>query len=91
MYKRLHAIVFGKVQGVGYRAFIYDKALYLGLKGFVRNLPDGTVEIEAEGDEISIYRLLDSAKKGSPLANVTNVDYKIYDDLRGYTKFEITY
>ncbi|KAA0258011.1 acylphosphatase [Deferribacter autotrophicus] len=91
MYKRLHAVVFGKVQGVGYRAFIYDKALSLGLKGFVKNLPDGTVEIEAEGDEIYLFQLLDKAKKGTPLTNVTNVDFKIYDDLKGYTTFKIAY
>ena len=45
--KALHAFVSGRVQGVGYRAFTRNKAKLLGLRGFVRNLPDGRVEVYA--------------------------------------------
>ena len=44
-------IVSGHVQGVGFRAFVRDTARALGVKGWTRNLPDGSVEMEAEGDE----------------------------------------
>ena len=89
--KRLHAIVYGRVQGVGYRAFIYDKALYLGLKGFVKNLPDGSVEIEAEGEEKDLFKLIEFAKSGPPLSNVTNIEYDFYEDLKNYDTFKISY
>ena len=47
---QLHCIVSGRVQGVGYREFAANMARELGLKGFVANLPDGSVEILAQGD-----------------------------------------
>ena len=45
----LHAIVRGRVQGVGFRYWVLEQARAQGLKGWVRNCPDGTVEVEAEG------------------------------------------
>ena len=48
--KRLHLIIEGKVQGVFYRASAMEKAVSLGLSGFVRNLPGGEVELVAEGN-----------------------------------------
>ncbi|MGA1863085.1 acylphosphatase [Deferribacter thermophilus] len=91
MIKRLKAKVFGRVQGVGYRAFVYDKALYLNLKGYVKNLPDGTVEVDVEGEEDSLLKLLDYLKVGPPLSNVTNVDYEFVDELVNYSEFKIRY
>lgn len=54
----LHAIVSGKVQGVGFRATTHHFALNLGLTGSVRNLPDGTVEINAQGNQEILDKLL---------------------------------
>ncbi|WP_456395511.1 acylphosphatase [Desulfurobacterium sp.] len=89
--KRLHAFISGKVQGVGYRAFTRSKAKLLGLKGFVRNLPDGRVEVVAEGDEEKLKKLLDYLKQGPFFADVKDVKYT-YSDYRGvYEDFEITY
>lgn len=58
----LHAIVHGKVQGVGFRSTTRHYALQLGLKGTVRNLPDGSVEIHAQGVKEALERLMTKLK-----------------------------
>jgi len=60
----------GKVQGVWFRGFVIDNATELGLKGWVRNRPDGTVEAEIIGDGKTINDLLRRARKGPPAARV---------------------
>lgn len=60
-----HFIVTGFVQGVGFRWFTMRRAKSLGLTGWVRNLPDGSVEAWAEGDE-SALDLLEAALQGGP-------------------------
>ncbi|MEZ0323738.1 MAG: acylphosphatase [Hydrogenothermaceae bacterium] len=87
----LYAIVYGVVQGVGFRKFVKAKAQELGLKGFVRNLPDGTVEVEAEGDREVLEQLLKYIHQGPPKATVDKVDYKFLDKDGGYNDFEIRY
>ena len=67
-------IVHGRVQGVGFRYHTRIAASQLGLTGYVRNLPDGTVEIIAEGAPQSLNQLIEWAKKGSPAAEVKHVD-----------------
>ena len=71
--RRVHAIVSGRVQGVSYRACTADEAQGLGLAGWVRNLPDGTVELEAEGPADAIAALLAWCAKGPPAARVAKV------------------
>jgi acylphosphatase len=73
MEKRVHTIVLGSVQGVGYRWFVQQTAKALGLKGFVRNLVDGTVEIEAQGNQHSIEEFLRKVRIGPLGAYVSNV------------------
>lgn len=72
--KVLHALVFGYVQGVGYRKFVKQQATKLGLVGWVRNLPEGTVEFEVFGDEDSIEDLLAVCRRGPFLAQVKTID-----------------
>ena len=55
---RKHIIFYGRVQGVGFRYYAVNKANQLGLTGWVRNLPDGTVEMEVQGNELSIDELI---------------------------------
>ena len=74
--RRVHAIVSGRVQGVSYRACTADEASALGLTGWVRNLPDGSVELEAEGSDDAVAALLAWCEKGPPAARVTKVDAK---------------
>lgn len=73
--KRYVITVTGKVQGVFFRDSARREALKLSLAGFVRNDPDGSVYIEAEGDEDALRQLLWWCSKGSDAAKVTNVEY----------------
>ncbi len=74
MKRRLVALVSGRVQGVGYRAFAQRKARELGLTGYAENLPDGRVEVVAEGEEDDLKRFLEFLKQGPRLAEVTSID-----------------
>jgi acylphosphatase len=61
----LRVVVRGRVQGVGYRDFVYMRAHFLGLRGYVRNLPDmRSVEVVAEGERDSLEQLLDYLREG---------------------------
>ena len=63
MLMSVHLIAHGKVQGVWYRAGAREKALQLGLCGWAKNCPDGTVEIHAEGEKKSLSSLSNGAEK----------------------------
>jgi len=73
MEKRAHALISGRVQGVFFRAHTRTKARELGLSGWVHNLPDGRVELVAEGEETKIATLLAWVQMGPPSARVENV------------------
>lgn len=65
--------VTGRVQGVGFRWFTRETARELGLRGTVRNAPDGTVEVVAEGPEAAVARLRSRLEEGPPGAEVASV------------------
>ena len=71
---RLRAVVHGDVQGVGFRFFLIDEARALGVRGWVRNRPDGSVELTAEGDRAQLDALLSAAGRGPRHARVTEVE-----------------
>jgi acylphosphatase len=71
--KRIRAIVTGRVQGVAFRATTSSEARRRGVVGWVRNLPDGSVELEAEGDDERVAALLAWCEHGPPGARVANV------------------
>jgi acylphosphatase len=73
MVKRFRAIIVGKVQGVFYRASAQSKAMTLQLQGFVRNLPNGSVELHAEGEDSHLEQLLAWCEHGPPGARVDKV------------------
>jgi len=87
--RRLYAKVSGKVQGVGFRNFVLRNARRLGLKGYVSNLPDGTVEIVAEGHEEMLNYLLQAVRRGPPLAYVENVEYSFSEYIGEFKEFLI--
>jgi acylphosphatase len=68
------AIVRGRVQGVNFRYYTRAKARSLGLGGHVRNLPDGSVQVTARGEEQALRALLAWLHRGPPLADVSHVD-----------------
>jgi acylphosphatase len=70
---RLHAIVEGHVQGVGFRNFVQDTAISMGLTGWVRNLWDGSVEVVAERRKPVLDRLLAALHRGPSMSTVTGV------------------
>lgn len=74
--KRIHLIVHGRVQGVFYRDNTQKKASELGLKGFVRNLPNGTVEVVAEGPEDKLNELINFCRNNPGSSNVDKVEVK---------------
>ena len=61
---RIHAVVYGRVQGVGYRWFVREAAESFGLSGWVRNQGDGTVAVEAEGSREDLARFEELLKAG---------------------------
>ncbi|WAS93398.1 acylphosphatase [Nannocystis punicea] len=64
----------GRVQGVYYRASAQARAQALGLRGWVRNLPDGRVELRAQGTRARVEALVEWCRKGPPSARVASVD-----------------
>ena len=71
----LHAIVHGKVQGVGFRVFVRQAAMDLSVNGWVKNLSNGCVEVYAESDsELTLTELLTELYKGPPWSHVTEID-----------------
>ena len=74
-----HASISGKVQGVWYRAWTQKKARALGLKGWVRNRRDGTVEAVFCGTPEQLKQMAVACRKGPPLANVTGVELSATD------------
>jgi Acylphosphatases len=83
---RKAAIVRGQVQGVGFRYSAREQAERLALAGFVRNSPNGTVELEIEGDEPSVGRMLDWLAVGPAWAAVESVEVSDLEPLgvRGF-------
>ena len=79
---RSHLIVSGIVQGVCFRACTREEASALGLAGWVRNLPDGRVEISAEGPMDRVQALIAWCRRGPPSASVEDVDVS-FGDPRG--------
>ena len=63
----------GHVQGVGFRAWMVSEAVRLGVSGWVRNLPDGSVEALVYGDSASVEELLRACRLGPPLAAVSSI------------------
>jgi len=85
----LHAVVHGIVQGVWFRGWTRDAAREMGLCGWVRNLPDGTVELAARGERAMLERFLDRLHDGPPLARVIRVDAEWRDPSESSDSFDV--
>lgn len=91
MGEQLRAVVYGRVQVVMYRDFAQRKARRLGLTGEVRNLPDGTVSVVAEGTHVLLEQFLQKLKRGPLLAWVSRVDASWHPATQSYKTFRIRY
>ncbi len=88
MIKHYNITVKGDVQRVSYRFTTHAHALKLGLNGFIRNLANGDVYLEVEGDEENINKLIDWCQVGPPRADVKEVQ-AVEADLKNFSSFEI--
>jgi acylphosphatase len=86
---RLKLKISGRVQGVCYRWYTRDTAAELGLTGWVRNLPDGTVELVAEGARGKLEQLLDCCRRGPDLARVSDIQTEWEDETGEFQEFSI--
>jgi acylphosphatase len=91
MGERLHAVVHGYVQGVGFRAFVAREARRLGLSGTVRNRPDGAVEVIAEGERSVLEELRERLRRGPNEAEVQRVEERWETAEGGLSGFRITF
>ena len=91
MIKSVKVRVFGFVQGIGYRSWTKRKAEELGLKGWVKNLEDGSVESHLEGEENSLNLMIELMKKGPRFARVEKIEVKEENRVEGYGNFQIVY
>lgn len=87
--KQIKAIASGKVQGVGFRMYTQAKARELSVKGYVRNLSNGDVEIVAVGENSAVDALVEWAKSGSPSAVVRDLTVETMNNTENFTAFEI--
>lgn len=85
---RVKIRIYGDVQGVSFRYAASIEASNLGLRGFAHNETDGTVSIEVEGAESSIYKFIDWCHEGSIRSIVKTVDYTTHDPI-GHEGFNI--
>lgn len=87
--ERLHASVHGRVQGVGFRAFVYNSAKRLGVVGWVRNRWDGTVETVAEGERSRLNLFLRDVQRGPGPSYVSEVIQEWLPATGEFTEFEV--
>jgi len=89
--KCIHAIVHGRVQGVFFRDYTRQEAQKLALGGWVKNLPDGSVETIFQGAPEDVDRLLAWLHTGSPMAEVTDVDSREESADSRFDSFDVRY
>lgn len=85
--KSVFLIIGGRVQGVGFRYFVRHKAEELHISGWVRNTPDGKVEIEAEGEPRNLETFIDWMKIGPSRAVIRSFSVSDITPLRNFTNF----
>ena len=87
----VQAIVYGRVQGVFFRDFVARRATELGLTGYVRNLPDGSVEVLTEGERKQLEKLIGYLKVGPSVARVEKVVTSWSEYSGSYSGFRVRY
>ena len=91
-YVALRAVVRGRVQGIGFRDYVLTRARFLGLTGYVRNLPDGrSVEVVAEGARPDLEQLLEYLHQGPRRSRVDVVDVEWGEPTGAHGHFGVAY
>lgn len=85
----IKVLIRGRVQGVGFRYFTQARALHYGLKGYVRNLPDGKVEVLAVGKREVLEVFVADLHRGPPLGEVDHCQVSWLEPPEAYTEFSI--
>jgi acylphosphatase len=86
----VEVIFYGKVQRVGLRANIQNRAEELGVRGVARNLEDGCVEVIAQGERVVLEKFVEKIKKGTPFSKIEEVEITWYDFVQdSMTEFSI--
>jgi acylphosphatase len=91
MMRSLHCLVSGRVQGVGYRAFVLEQAYDLGLTGWTKNLPSGQVEALAQGSSDALEEFVRRLRKGPSWARVDTVEASEEPVGEAYKDFQVRY
>ena len=89
--KTYHYLIYGQVQGVCFRQYTVREAEKLGISGTVRNLPDNSVEVFAQGDDAEITKFESFLHRGPRSARVERVVKEVIDDQREYRGFDISW
>lgn len=89
--QRIALRITGRVQGVRYRKTTFEKAKAYGLKGFVRNEPDGSVYVVAEGERTGLDKLIDWCRQGPPASMVSEIAFLPADPNEAFLDFNIRY
>ncbi|MGL4571290.1 MAG: acylphosphatase [Clostridium sp.] len=88
---RIKIIVNGHVQGVGFRYFVLSSALKLNITGFVKNLSNGDVYIEAQGSKDNLERLISIVDEGTRFSKVSNITVDEINTIRSDNTFKVKY
>ena len=86
-----YLLIKGRVQGVGYRYHTQREAIKLGLRGFVKNLPNGDVRVCVEGEKETVEYFISFLKKGPGFADVDEIKITEYQNENKYKDFTVSY
>jgi acylphosphatase len=91
MEEKVRVLVYGRVQGIGYRSFVKKYAKMLGLRGYVRNLPNNKVEAVLCGEKSDIEKMIEIMKKNHPLAEIENIKVEKLESDTNFSDFHIIF
>lgn len=89
--KRVYVKIKGRVQGVGFRFFTQTLAIDFDLTGYVKNSYDGSVILEAQGNEEKLIKFIAALQTGNRFANVEDIEVTSIDLVQNEKKFKVTY
>jgi len=89
--KAVHMTARGRVQGVGFRFFVRERSVSYGIKGWIRNRPDGSVEIHAEGDKGKLSQFIANVREGPVFGHVSELLVEWIEPEQTYLGFNIVF